>query len=142
MPYNAAMEVQELKVWAGRYLQHALPDLIAAYVFGSQARQRATPQSDLDLAVLLPDPLPALSCWQLAQQLAAELKLDVDLLDLRRTSTVMQAQVVAYGERLYCRDANLCAAFESRVYTDYARLNEERRAILEDTHSRGHIYAR
>jgi hypothetical protein len=51
----------------------------------------------------------------------------------------MRAQIVANGERLFCRDLRRCEQFEGWVFSDYARLNEERRGILEDIRQRGTV---
>lgn len=118
----------------------ALPDVIAIYVFGSQAAGIAGPESDIDLAVLNDSPLSQVTCWDLAQELAREAGRDVDLVDLRAASTVMRAQVISKGQRLFCADERKCAEFEDYVYSAYARFNEERRAILQDIRQRGSVY--
>lgn len=118
----------------------ALPDVIAIYVFGSQAAGIAGPESDIDLAVLNDNPLSQVTCWDLAQELAREAGRDVDLVDLRAASTVMRAQVIAKGQRLFCADERKCVEFEDYVYSAYARFNEERRAILQDIRQRGSVY--
>ncbi|WP_234247272.1 nucleotidyltransferase domain-containing protein [Billgrantia desiderata] len=41
------------------YLAAALPELQAVYLYGSQATGTATPDSDVDLALLLPTRLAA-----------------------------------------------------------------------------------
>ena len=121
-------------------IRSEIPDVIAVYLFGSAAAGELRPDSDIDLAVLLVAPQPAARLWSLAQSLAVSVGRDVDLIDLRSTSTVMQAQVISTGKRLYCADEPRCGEFEDRVYSDYARLNEERRHILGDIRERGHIY--
>lgn len=69
------------------FFRQAIPDLIALYRFGSQAKGISRPESDVDLAVLARHPIPALRRFELAQELAAQLHRDVDLLDLRSAST-------------------------------------------------------
>jgi len=64
----------------------------------------------------------------------------VDLIDLSNASTAMRIQIVANGERLYAKNKNEAAIFEDFVYSDYARLNEERAGILQDISSRGTVY--
>jgi predicted nucleotidyltransferase len=120
-------------------LRFSLPDLIAVYLFGSQARDAERPDSDIDLAVLCPEPLDAVACWDLGQELAALAGKDVDLIDLRRASTVMRARIIAEGSRLYCANDTTCAEFEVHAYSAYARLNEERRGILQDIQQRGYV---
>lgn len=117
-----------------------IPDIIAIYVFGSTAAGQSGPNSDLDLAILRNMEISAHRLWSLAQLLAVTAGRDVDLLDLQSASTVMRAQVVSKGNRLYCDNAVACGEFEDRVYAEYARLNEERRYILEDINVRGRVY--
>ena len=64
----------------------------------------------------------------------------MDQVDLRSASTVMRAQVISTGERLYCANEPYCGEFEDRVYSEYAHLNEERQHILNDIRERGRIY--
>ena len=80
------------------FVQQALPDLIAVYRFGSQVKGTSRPESDVDLAVLARHSIPALRRFELAQELAAQLHRDVDLVELRSASTVMRMQVVSTGE--------------------------------------------
>ncbi len=122
-------------------LEENLPTLIAVYRFGSWNTPAARPDSDIDLAVLTERPLDSVRCWELAQALAVEAGRDVDLVDLLSVSTVFRAQIVSNGTRLHCTDKNVCRAFEDRVYSEYARLNEERRYILDGISERGRIHA-
>ena len=78
-------------------IQQAVPDLIAVYQFGSTVQGGEHAESDLDLALLARSALPNLDRWTLQEDLAAELGRDVDLIDLRAASTVMQAQVLEKG---------------------------------------------
>lgn len=121
-------------------IRRQAPGLQAVYVFGSQVTGGAGPDSDLDLAVLAPAPLDAEKLFGLAGELAGVAKRHVDLVDLRSTSTVMRSQVIAHGRRIYCRDVAACEQFEDLVYPSYARLNEERREILQDIQARGRIH--
>ncbi|MEX2599953.1 MAG: nucleotidyltransferase domain-containing protein [Dehalococcoidia bacterium] len=125
-------------------IRAALPGVIAVYQFGSAGTPHERPGSDIDLAVLTGSPHPALPpvlLWDTAQRLAAHLGKDVDLVDLRSATTVMQAQVIANGVRLWCADHEACERFEDFVFSSYAHLNEERRGILEDISRRGSIHA-
>lgn len=121
-------------------LKKELPGLLAVYRFGSFGTAYERPASDLDLAVYAGRPLTAMKLWSVAQEFAAEVGRDVDLVDLASASTVMRAQIVHGGERLYCADEMACETFEDYVYSSYARLNEERREILQDVLRRGSVY--
>ena len=122
------------------FTRQRIPDLIALYRFGSQAKGSARPESDVDLAVLAHHPIPALRLFEFAQELAAQLHRDVDLLDLRTASTVMRMQVISIGECLAAPDEAARREFEMYTYSHYARLNEERRDILKRISASGSVY--
>jgi predicted nucleotidyltransferase len=122
------------------YLVKNVPGIIAIYRFGSQARGMTHPGSDVDLAILAHRPLPPAQRFDLAQDLAVLVKQDVDLVDLRCASTVMRMQVVSTGECIHGADEPERRRFEMLVYSDYARLNEERRDILRQIRERGRVY--
>jgi predicted nucleotidyltransferase len=121
-------------------LRGEFPEILAVYFFGSFATEYERPASDVDLAVYAGTPLAAVSLWGVAQRLAAESGRNVDVVDLASASTVMRAQVIHEGERVYCANQVACETFEDYVYSSYARLNEERRGILDDVLRRGSIY--
>jgi hypothetical protein len=66
----------------------------------------------------------------------------VDLVDLRAASTVLQMQVVSSGELLFEGNALERQRFEMLVFSSYARLNEERKAILQRIREEGRVYGR
>jgi predicted nucleotidyltransferase len=123
-------------------LRAAVPDLQWAGLFGSRARGDGRPASDHDVAVLTPRPLTALRRFELAEALAIALGTDVDLIDLRSADTVLRSQVVTTARELFSAGGSDVEAFLDFVYADYARLNEERAAILRDVHQRGRIHGR
>lgn len=122
------------------HLRKSVPDLIALYRFGSQAKGHARPDSDVDLAVLACGPIPAMRRFELAQELAIQLHRDVDLVDLRTASTVMRMQVISTGECLDAPNEPARREFEMYAYSDYARLNEERRELVKGITERGVVY--
>jgi predicted nucleotidyltransferase len=114
--------------------------MLALYNFGSRAQGTARPDSDVDLAVLTSVPLSDVRRFTLAQELAVQLHCDVDLVDLRRASTVMRMQVLSTGACLVAVDERARQEFEMYAYADYARLNEERREIVKGIAQRGTVY--
>lgn len=98
------------------------------------------PDSDVDVAVLTAIRMDPLERWRLQEDLAALIGRGVDLVDLRSASAVMKVQVLASGVVLVDRDPHARAWFEMIALADYARLNEERKAILADIKDRGHVY--
>ncbi|GGI96858.1 hypothetical protein GCM10010885_03110 [Alicyclobacillus cellulosilyticus] len=115
-------------------------DPVVIYLFGSAAANRLRQDSDVDIAFLPETPVLRTTSFWIAQEMADILQRDVDLVNLQDATTVMQAEVVAKGIRLYERDPNLRAAFEMRALKAYALLNEERQCILEAIRKRGSVF--
>ena len=122
------------------FLRGALPGLIAVYRYGSTARSQERAGSDLDIAILATAPIDAVARFELQERLAARVGCDVDLLDLRRSTTVMAMQVISTGIVLAVFEPAPHEAFEDHTYSAYARLNEERREILQQIRREGRIY--
>jgi uncharacterized protein len=120
-------------------LRARFPEALGIYIFGSRAQGSARPDSDLDLAILMPGYVEPLALWDAAQALGDALSLPVDLLDLRAASTVMQHQVLTTGERLWGQTPE-AGLFECFALTEKLRLNEARAAQLDDIAREGRIH--
>jgi len=123
-------------------LREAVPGLVVVYRFGSSVSGGHLPGSDLDYAFLSREPLDPVVRWEVEQRLAQELRGPVDLVDLRRAPTVMRMQVLSGGVLLLDLDEDERTRFEIHVYSSYARLNEERRGILDGIERDGSVYGR
>lgn len=122
-------------------LRDRLPALLSVYLFGSRANGHAGPDSDLDLAVLVDGKLDPVETWELAQLLAGQADCDVDLVDLRRASTVMQHQIITTGRRLWEKDSRP-ALYESFILSDKTELDDARAGVLFDIQREGQVYGR
>lgn len=121
-------------------LRQRFPELLALYLFGSLARGEARPDSDVDLAVLLPGKAAPLSLWEASNALAQRFGRDVDLVDLRTASTVMQYQIITTGERLWARDGQ-AALYESFILSEKTALDTARAPLLQDILRTGKVLA-
>lgn len=121
-------------------LRTQLPDLEFAYLFGSAARGDATRSSDVDIAVRAGHRIDPMTRFRLQEGIAARLGCDVDLIDLASASTVLRVQVLGDGRVFFERHPIERERFEMNVLSAYARLNEERRDILEDVRHRGTVH--
>ena len=117
-------------------------EIICVYIFGSFVEERLRKDSDIDIAFLAEKKLNNLERWDVAFALSEKLKRDVDLIDLQRASTVIKSQIISKGQCIYCSDVNKKDIFEMYVFSDYARLNEERKEIVEGIRKDGFVYAR
>jgi predicted nucleotidyltransferase len=101
------------------------------YLFGSYAAGNQDKKSDLDIAVLADASIDNVSRWELAQTLACELDIDVDLIDLRFASTVLSQQVIEQGIRLFGTEDE-DDKFAMKTMSMYQDLQIERAQILDD----------
>ncbi len=124
------------------FLLNRIPNVKAIYLFGSRAKGEAGPDSDYDIAILTDKPQKKSLCFELSQELGNLLGADVDLIDLGLASTVFRSQILSNSERLYSDNSFEVDNFEAFVYSDYARLNEERFGILKDIEKSGQVYGR
>lgn len=122
-------------------LHSRLDGLLAVYAFGSRVQGTAGERSDLDLAVLVQGYADPLALWALAGEAADIAGCPVDLLDLRRASTVMQQQVLMKGERWWAvgQEAGL---FECAMLSEKLELDRARAPLLRDIERDGRVYGR
>jgi len=106
------------------------PDVAAVYLFGSLAGERATPHSDVDIAILLADASDPLAAGDRQLQLMGELERfadrEVDVVILNTAPPILRHQVFRHGWLIYERDRQARAEFEVRAGQTYADLQPVR----------------
>ncbi len=123
-------------------LRSRLDGVLAVYAFGSRIQGTADEGSDLDLAVLVKGYVDPLALWELASEAADIAGCPVDLLDLRRASTVMQQQVLTKGERWWAVPGDEAGLFECAVLSEKLELDRARAPLLRDIERDGRVYGR
>lgn len=118
-----------------------LQGLLGIYAFGSRVQGNADSHSDLDLAVLVEGYAEPLELWSLAGELEELAGCAVDLLDLRRASTVMQQQVLALGDRWWAADER-AGLFECAMLSEKTALDAARAPLLKVIAQEGQVYGR
>ncbi|MFW5787452.1 MAG: type VII toxin-antitoxin system MntA family adenylyltransferase antitoxin [Halanaerobiales bacterium] len=103
------------------------PELI--YIFGSYANNNERKNSDIDIAFLTKKEIDEYKLFLLAQKLAEKLQKKVDLIDIKKASTVFKVQIIQ-GELIFNSDNYKKMSFELKTFREYTKLNEERKEIL------------
>jgi predicted nucleotidyltransferase len=112
---------------------NAFPELQAIYLFGSYHTENEWPNSDVDIALLLPYQLTHnLYMTELHQQLEKRYQKNVDLINLRQVSTVFKKEIIMAERRIYCAEQYKTDEFEMLTLSFYQKLNEERQQILQE----------
>jgi predicted nucleotidyltransferase len=121
------------------------PRVQGIYLFGSYGTRREWPDSDIDIALLLPSVQTKqeknLLLSQCRFDLEEVLHKEVDLVNARLVSTVFQKEIVENGRLVYAADPYAVDEFEMLVISYYQKLNEERQKILESFYRTGRAYA-
>ena len=110
-----------------------IPAVQAIYLFGSFGTENERPDSDVDVALLLPfqHGHKMLHGFTLVDELADFFKRKVDLVSLRDVNTVFQKEIIMADRRIYCENLFAADEFEMLVISEYQKLNEERREIIQ-----------
>ena len=110
-------------------------------VFGSYAKGLSHRNSDIDIAFYSEDTiLSSYDLFIIAQELAELLKIEVDLIDLRKASTVLKAQIFSTGKVIFADDELLLKKQQMIALKMYAELNEQRKEILNRIEESGRVY--
>ncbi len=123
----------------------AYPKTQAIYIYGTWGTEYQRQDSDLDIAVLLPNTTARdidYSTWgHLSVEVASAAKVDrIDLVNLRTAPVILRKEIIAADRRIYCADENAADEFEMLTLSFYQKLNEERREIVESGLNTGRFY--
>lgn len=102
-----------------------------AILFGSLAKGRAAPHSDLDLAVLMKAPLSAETRMALMDELSQAIGRPVDLVDLRVVGEPLLGQVLKHGIRLFGSDADYAGLLKRHLFEEADFMPYRRRILAE-----------
>lgn len=103
----------------------AFPEVAAAWLFGSRGRGGHSPESDVDVAVLLDasadrtDPGLLGGIASALEQAAGGLDIDLVALDVAKQGPVFCHRVLSEGKLVHDGDRVARVDFESRVYSRY-----------------------
>lgn len=119
------------------------PDAQAIYLFGSYGTGDEWPDSDVDIALLLPpgQAHPMLAMSLLCSELGSLLEKSIDLIDLRGVSTIFQNEILSADRRIYTGDPYAADEFEMLVLSFYQKLGQERAEILAEGLRSGRFYS-
>lgn len=121
--------------------------ILAAYIFGSVATGRTRPGSDIDVAVLLSDRVPATRYLKYRLQLMADLgaalhRPDVDVVILNDATALLAHRVLSKGRLVFERSASARVRFQVQTaarYSDFVPMFETQIHYLKKSVWEGRI---
>lgn len=124
----------------GRVVEEVFPEALGVWIYGSYAQGRARRDSDLDIAILPDRPIDAWERIERAQDVAAGVHREVDLVDLSTVSDLLRYEVVAHGIRVGERDSERCDLFELASMSKFYDQSLMLRDWMQDIKARGTVY--
>lgn len=132
VPEFTADRDAELRKGLVEAVRRGVPDVDAIYLFGSMARGHVRPDSDVDVALLLPPGRTLLPSRFLATMTELESvthrTVDLSVLDTQ-TQLVHAKEVITTGVCLFARSQERVRAFEMQVLSEYVRFREDRAPV-------------
>ena len=105
----------------------AHPNIAAVYLFGSHAAGLQRKRSDLDLGVLFNKEMDGFKRIDLETQLSNLLNIDVDLIDMGKSSSFLRHQIYKHGKMIYLDGTDFPFRFRAASIRDYLDTNYLRR---------------
>ncbi len=123
----------------------AHPNTQAIYLYGTWGTEHQRPDSDVDIAVLLPHKTAhAVDFWAwcgLSVVVARAAKVErADLINLRTAPVILRKEIIAAERRIYCADEYATDEFEMLTLSFYQKFNEERREFVANGLKTGRFY--
>lgn len=116
------MAIQEIEEKVSQYCNNT-PGVIAAYIFGSFAEEKANRFSDIDIAVLLGNELKESSYTDLRLNLMADLasalEKETDVVILNQAPPFLKYQIFKYGKIIFERDIRKSRSFKAKSILEY-----------------------
>jgi predicted nucleotidyltransferase len=104
---------------------------VAIFVFGSVAKGRSGPESDLDLAIFIKNELTFDQRETIKESALSRWGIELDLIDFNRAPPTLQAEILRNSRKLVVSDDQALATMIMRALRSYQMLNEEREPTLE-----------
>ena len=123
-----------------RVVEEIFPEALGVWVYGSFADGSARRDSDIGIAILPERPIDSWSRFERAQDVAASLHRDVDLVDLDVVSDLLRYEAAARGVRVAARDPERCDEFEVTSMAKYLDQHRMLRDWMQDIRERGTIH--
>ena len=119
------------------------PGIVALYLFGSEAKGKATSTSDVDVAALyefksMPDPLEAI---EIRSELESKLHREVDLIIFNKANPILKHQIFKKGTRLLVNNRRFLNDFFTKSLMEYDDIQRIRAKIVPSL-LKGRIYGR
>ena len=112
----------------------------AIVLFGSYARNRERPDSDIDIAVKLKNETTKELLIGIQYDIEEIIDTDMHLINLDLIEDDFRYDILITGKELYVEDEIKFIEYKLRVFNEYLELNEDRQIIINKLKEGGTLY--
>ena len=95
------------------------PNIVFALAFGSAVTGKLTPESDIDVAIYVREPLSGYELLSLMQKLSSLVKKEVHIVVLNDATPLLRHQVMKNRKELFIKDFLTYSKFREKTIDDY-----------------------
>ncbi len=115
-------------------------DVEGIVLFGSYARNRERPDSDIDVAIKPADSIDKNVLVELQDSIEQAIDTDLHLINLDLIEEDFRYDILITGKTLYVKDEIEFWEYKFRAYSDYLELSEDRQIIVKKLKEGGTLY--
>lgn len=112
----------------------------AIVLFGSYARNRERPDSDIDIAIKPTTNIDKYELLKLQNDIEDAIDTDLHLVNLNSIEEDFRYDILITGKHLYVKDELEFWEYKFRAYSDYLELSEDRKIIVDKIKEGGNLY--
>lgn len=109
-------------------------------LFGSYARNRERPDSDIDIAIKPEKNIEKDQLLELQNNIEEEIDTDLHLINLNEIEEDFRYDILITGKTLYAKNEVDFIEYKLRAYSDYLELSEDRQIIVNKLKEGGSLY--
>ena len=117
-------------------------EVSAIILFGSYARNKERPDSDIDIAIKPKVVLDKFELINLQNELEESVNIDIHLINLNTIEEDFRYDILITGKELYVENQVEFIEYKLKAFNDYLELSEDRKIIIDKIKKGGTLYGK
>lgn len=112
----------------------------AVILFGSYARNRERPDSDIDIAIKPKRDITRPELMRIQDEIEVKIDTDIHLINLNLIEEDFRYDILITGKEIYVEDETRFVEYKLKSFNEYLELNEDRQIIINKLKEGGTLY--
>lgn len=112
----------------------------AVILFGSYARNRERPYSDIDIAIKPKRDITKPELMRIQDEIEVKIDTDIHLINLNLIEEDFRYDILITGKEIYVEDETRFVEYKLKSFNEYLELNEDRQIIINKLKEGGTLY--